>query len=260
MSDIGEAAARAAELRELISRHAYLYYVLDAPEIDDAVYDTLYRELAGARGGATPSCARPTRPRSASARAPLERFDAGAPSGADAVAGQRPQRGRAAGVGPAQPAAARGSGARRAAPALRRRAQDRRPRHLAHLSRRPLHAWGPRAATARSARTSPPTCGPSARCRCACRAPPAARRGGARRGLPAARRLRPAQRGARGGGSADLREPAQLGRRLHPPARPGDRRVSPPRTSGATRSATARAWTCRTTTAPWRGCATRASG
>ena len=40
-----DAAARAAALRETINRHAYLYYVLDRPEIDDAAYDALYREL-----------------------------------------------------------------------------------------------------------------------------------------------------------------------------------------------------------------------
>jgi DNA ligase (NAD+) len=40
-----DAAARAAALREAINRHAYLYYVLDEPEIDDAAYDALYREL-----------------------------------------------------------------------------------------------------------------------------------------------------------------------------------------------------------------------
>jgi DNA ligase (NAD+) len=40
-----DAAARAAALRETINRHAYLYYVVDQPEIDDAAYDALYREL-----------------------------------------------------------------------------------------------------------------------------------------------------------------------------------------------------------------------
>ena len=43
---------------------------------------------------------------------------------------------------------------------------------------------------------------------------------GPRRGVPAARRVRPAQRAARRGRRAHLREPAQLGRRLDPPARP----------------------------------------
>jgi DNA ligase (NAD+) len=38
-------ACRAAELREQLNRHAYLYYVLDAPEIPDAEYDRLFQEL-----------------------------------------------------------------------------------------------------------------------------------------------------------------------------------------------------------------------
>jgi DNA ligase (NAD+) len=37
--------SRAAELRRLLSRAAHAYYVLDAPEMEDAVYDRLYREL-----------------------------------------------------------------------------------------------------------------------------------------------------------------------------------------------------------------------
>ena len=36
-----EAAARAAALREIINHHAYQYYVLDQPEVDDAEYDAL---------------------------------------------------------------------------------------------------------------------------------------------------------------------------------------------------------------------------
>lgn len=44
----GEAASpaqRAAALRAVLNRHAHLYYVLDAPEIPDAEYDRLFREL-----------------------------------------------------------------------------------------------------------------------------------------------------------------------------------------------------------------------
>ena len=37
---------RIVELRELLNRHSYLYYVLDNPEIPDSEYDRLYRELA----------------------------------------------------------------------------------------------------------------------------------------------------------------------------------------------------------------------
>ena len=45
MNDADRVAARAAELREVLNRHAYLYYVLDRPQIDDAEYDALYRDL-----------------------------------------------------------------------------------------------------------------------------------------------------------------------------------------------------------------------
>src|SRR5437879_21352 len=40
-----EAKKLAQELREKISRHDYLYYVLAKPEISDPEYDQLYREL-----------------------------------------------------------------------------------------------------------------------------------------------------------------------------------------------------------------------
>jgi DNA ligase (NAD+) len=41
----GAAAARAAELRRLIERANHAYYVLDTPELSDAEYDRLFREL-----------------------------------------------------------------------------------------------------------------------------------------------------------------------------------------------------------------------
>ena len=40
-----DAERRLAEVRELIRHHEYRYYVLDSPEISDADYDALYREL-----------------------------------------------------------------------------------------------------------------------------------------------------------------------------------------------------------------------
>ena len=39
------AAEHAAQLRSLLHHHAHLYYVLDAPEVPDAEYDRLFREL-----------------------------------------------------------------------------------------------------------------------------------------------------------------------------------------------------------------------
>ena len=40
-----KAAARAAELRRILERAAHAYYVADKPEMSDAEYDTLFREL-----------------------------------------------------------------------------------------------------------------------------------------------------------------------------------------------------------------------
>ena len=40
-----EAEKKALALRELIRKHEYLYYVLDAPEISDEEYDRLFKEL-----------------------------------------------------------------------------------------------------------------------------------------------------------------------------------------------------------------------
>ena len=39
------AAARAAELRRILERANHAYYVLDKPDISDAEYDRLFREL-----------------------------------------------------------------------------------------------------------------------------------------------------------------------------------------------------------------------
>jgi DNA ligase (NAD+) len=45
LEDYAAAQIRAGELRALLHHHAHRYYVLDAPEIPDAEYDRLFREL-----------------------------------------------------------------------------------------------------------------------------------------------------------------------------------------------------------------------
>ncbi len=45
------AAARAADLRRILTRAIHAYYVLDAPEMSDAEYDRLFRELQALEAG-----------------------------------------------------------------------------------------------------------------------------------------------------------------------------------------------------------------
>ena len=45
MPDISKIQTQVEELRRLIRRHEYFYYVLDRPEISDAEFDTLYHKL-----------------------------------------------------------------------------------------------------------------------------------------------------------------------------------------------------------------------
>ena len=45
MNDLDKVKERIDRLRAEINRHNYLYYVLDSPEISDAEYDELMREL-----------------------------------------------------------------------------------------------------------------------------------------------------------------------------------------------------------------------
>ena len=218
--------ARAAELRELIDEANHAYYVLDQPTVDDAVYDDWMRELEALEDGRTRRCARPTRPPSASARPARARFAGGAPPAADAVSWPTP-------AGAEELAAwyrrartvmeQEGLGSREVR--LRRRAQDRRPRDLADLRGRPLRAGRhPRRRRRGRGRHRQPAHDPGDPA-----APADRRRRGRRprvvevRGevyLPL-RGLRRAQRDPRRGRPADLRQPAQLGRRQPAPDRPG---------------------------------------
>ncbi|MGD8429478.1 MAG: NAD-dependent DNA ligase LigA, partial [Ectothiorhodospiraceae bacterium] len=65
--------ARASELREQIAYHNYRYYVLDDPEIADAEYDALLRELQDLER-AHPQLVTPDSPTQRVGAAPLEAF------------------------------------------------------------------------------------------------------------------------------------------------------------------------------------------
>jgi DNA ligase (NAD+) len=67
------ASARAADLRRLIDHHNYRYYVLDDPEIPDAEYDRLLRELQ-ALEAEYPDFATPESPTQRVGAEPLEAF------------------------------------------------------------------------------------------------------------------------------------------------------------------------------------------
>ena len=69
----GRAARRCAELRTLLNRYAHAYYVCDAPEVPDAEYDRIYRELE-ALEAADPSLIEADSPTRRVGAAPLTAF------------------------------------------------------------------------------------------------------------------------------------------------------------------------------------------
>ncbi|MGC9048883.1 MAG: NAD-dependent DNA ligase LigA [Patescibacteria group bacterium] len=70
----GEAKKRIKKLRKEIQRHDYLYYVLDKPEISDAAYDALKRELI-ALEKQYPEFITPDSPTQRVGGSPLEKFE-----------------------------------------------------------------------------------------------------------------------------------------------------------------------------------------
>ena len=83
------AAKRAAELRKQIEHHNHRYYVLDDPELSDADYDDLMRELI-ALEEENPDLRTPDSPTQRVGGEPLEQVRAGQAPAADDLAGQRP--------------------------------------------------------------------------------------------------------------------------------------------------------------------------
>ena len=174
-------AARAAELREQLDHHDHRYYVLDDPEIGDDVYDALLDELR-ALEAEHPELLTPDSPTQRVGGEPVSRARRRSAPAADALAGQRAQRGGAARLGRADAQPPRARGHRGPGVRATSRAEDRRPGDLAASTATACSSAARRAATARSARTSPTTCARSARSRCASTDAPPLRRG-ARRGL-----------------------------------------------------------------------------
>lgn len=73
MPDVSDIRARAEWLREQIHHHNYCYYVLDAPEISDAEYDALMRELQHLESE-FPEFSTPDSPTQRVGAAPVEEF------------------------------------------------------------------------------------------------------------------------------------------------------------------------------------------
>jgi len=73
MTDPSQAKRRAAELREQLNIHNRLYHVLDSPEISDADYDLLMRELKDLEAE-HPALVTPDSPTQRVGAAPVEAF------------------------------------------------------------------------------------------------------------------------------------------------------------------------------------------
>ncbi len=230
---------RAAELREVIGYHSRRYYELDEPEIPDAEWDALLRELQ-ALEEQFPDLITPDSPtqviggRLSGAFAtvvhavPMMSLDNAISSDELSAWGDRLARrlaelgDRATGVQfvtelkiDGLAASVRYEGGRLVQAATRGDGRDGRGRH-----RQRAHHLG-------AAGHAP------------ARIPRGAR--GARRDLHARRRVRPAQRRPAGGRRAHLRQPPQHGRRLAAPEGSGHHRQPPAGASGATSWARSRA-------------------
>ena len=131
-------ATRIEELRKQIRHHEERYYIESAPEISDAEFDALLRELQNLERD-HPDLVTPDSPTQRVGGRPAEELCLGTARRADAQPGQCLQRRRADGV--RRTAAPRARELRRPG-AIRRRAEDRRPQHCAAVSRRPARARG----------------------------------------------------------------------------------------------------------------------
>ena len=200
-------SARVEELRALIRYHNQRYHELDDPEISDADYDALVRELRRLEEQ-YPALITPDSPTQQVGERGVGHLRPGRAPGADDEPRQR--------LRPRSELRAWGSAGRAGPGRRRRRASCASSRSTAWPCRCATRAAGscrpPRAATGGWARTSPPTSPPSPRCPSGSRGAPERARG-AGRGVHAGRRLRGAQPAPGRGRPEGVRQPAQLGRR-----------------------------------------------
>ena len=106
-----EAKVRVEELREQLNHHSYRYHVLDDPEVSDAEYDELMRELA-ALEDALPRADHAGLAHAARGRRAGRPVRAGRAPRADALAGQRVRARGARGLGRARRAGGRATTSR----------------------------------------------------------------------------------------------------------------------------------------------------
>ena len=88
------ALERHAKLTELVEEADWRYYVLDAPTVSDAQFDTWMRELRGAGGGASRACSTPDSPTQKVGAPISSEFTHGRAPAADGEPGQRLRRRR----------------------------------------------------------------------------------------------------------------------------------------------------------------------
>ena len=208
-------AERAAWLRAELTRHLRLYHELDEPEISDAEYDALFRELLELEAR-QPELRTPDSPTQRVGSRPAEGFAPAEHLVPDALARER-ARPRGPGRLGWESAPAAGPEGPRRRHRLRHGAEDRRAGDLSRLRARDAHARRDARRRHRRRRRHGQPANDQDTAPAPERRGPAGADRGAGRDLPTARSVRAAQRGALGGRAERAHESAELGCRVAAP-------------------------------------------